>query len=997
MHALSSVPSVKCSLWNSRSANGKLSEIAQLISDKNMDMLVLTETWQAKPSESGKLDTFAASFRDYAEAENLDVALLTEARRDGRIGGGVALVAKKLLPISRYSIDLPVLQTSFEYLAVKCKFAQPFILVCIYRPSSSSFSDFQTEFANLLSSLSLIALPSIVAGDFNVQLNTPNEPCTASFLTILEEFNFSIIPIDSPTHNCGNTLDFAIVMNSFLYKCSSCEVDDSFSLSDHFPVTFCIDQDVSSNHRSSRLRYQTLSTLDDSTFPSVLQEALSELPTDVTDLSFSSYLSRFRNALATTLHDNCIEKHFSESNAPWMDQEYISARSLRKRLQNLPNKSRYNAQNRLCARMAERKRTEYYSNLVITSCNQKETYKTLHKITHNKRDCINPFSTSPQETANSLNAFFVQKVVNIRNSLPPSSFEMPIPETNIRHSNLNSVSELSSFSPTSCEELQQIVDKHGIKLGPGDPLPLYLMKKHINVLLPYLAILVNISLSTASCEGIKESHVTPILKSLSLDYEEFQNLRPVSILSFVSKLTERVVDSRINAHLAENSLHNSSQFGYKKHHSCETMLLKLVDDILVGVDKKFGVVVLMVDLSAAFDTVDHSLLLNILEFKFHITGLALSWLRSFLTGRFQRVKIDGFLSNALLVSYGVPQGSILGPLLFNLYCSSIDEAFANAGFSCMGYADDNLGHRLFPAFLAPSTLLFSVSNCLRAIHEWADAHFLKLNPSKTKVMVFGDVTFRSSFNYHSFRNEYGDICCISDLVTLLGVDLDSELTFDKYVSNTVSSINFSLRNIRLIRKLLNREATEMLVHSVITNKLDMCNSLLMGTSVGNIAKLQRCQNLALRVVLNLPARSPISDHLKEQHWLNVEIRIHFKYLVLVFKCVNSLAPDLLASKLSIKHPMDMLLDIDFFKPCTSSGRKAFSYLGPRCWNALPRYLRIIGYLETFKAKLKHYLFENFQTYKHCIFPYSSFAISQGVITPYFNNRSSVLQDTEELI
>ena len=149
---------------------------------------------------------------------------------------------------------------------------------------------------------------------------------------------------------------------------------------------------------------------------------------------------------------------------------------------------------------------------------------------------------------------------------------MPIPETNIRHSNLNSVSELSSFSPTSCEELQQIVDKHGIKLGPGDPLPLYLMKKHINVLLPYLAILVNISLSTASCEGIKESHVTPILKSLSLDYEEFQNLRPVSILSFVSKLTERVVDSRINAHLAENSLHNSSQFGYKKHHSCETML-----------------------------------------------------------------------------------------------------------------------------------------------------------------------------------------------------------------------------------------------------------------------------------------------------------------------------------------------------------------------------------------------------------------------------------------
>ena len=130
--------------------------------------------------------------------------------------------------------------------------------------------------------------------------------------------------------------------------------------------------------------------------------------------------------------------------------------------------------------------------------------------------------------------------------------------------------------------------------------------------------------------------------------------------------------------------------------------------------------------------------------------------------------------------------------------------------------------------------------------------------------------------HKNYRPEYA--FSQTTLCSILGVDLDSELTFDKYVSNTVSSINFSLRNIRLIRKLLNREATEMLVHSVITNKLDMCNSLLMGTSVGNIAKLQRCQNLALRVVLNLPARSPISDHLKEQHWLKVKIRIHFKMI-----------------------------------------------------------------------------------------------------------------------
>ena len=148
--------------------------------------------------------------------------------------------------------------------------------------------------------------------------------------------------------------------------------------------------------------------------------------------------------------------------------------------------------------------------------------------------------------------------------------------------------------------------------------------------------------------------------------------------------------------------------------------------------------------------------------------------------------------------------------------------------------------------------------------------------------------------------------------------------------------------------------------------------------------------------MNIPARSPISHHMREQHWLKVEIRIHFKYLVLIFKCINNLAPILLSSKLNIKHPADMLLDTDIFKPCTSFGRKSFSYLGPRCWNALPRFLRVIGFLETFKAKLKHYLFDNFETYKHSIFPYSSIAISQGVMTTYFNNRPSVILDADEL-
>ena len=163
------------------------------------------------------------------------------------------------------------------------------------------------------------------------------------------------------------------------------------------------------------------------------------------------------------------------------------------------------------------------------------------------------------------------------------------------------------------------------------------------------------------------------------------------LFSFISKLTERVVHSRINAHLAANALDNHAQYGYKKNHSCETLLLKLIDDILVAVDKKFGVVVMIIDLSAAFDTVDHGLLLNMLQFKYHISGSALKWLKSFLSGRTQRVRVGDSLSDSLVVDFGVAQGSVLGPLLFNLYCSSMNDVFLSCGFDSMGYADDNIG------------------------------------------------------------------------------------------------------------------------------------------------------------------------------------------------------------------------------------------------------------------------------------------------------------------
>ena len=221
-------------------------------------------------------------------------------------------------------------------------------------------------------------------------------------------------------------------------------------------------------------------------------------------------------------------------------------------------------------------------------------------------------------------------------------------------------------------------------------------------------------------------------------------------------------------------------------------------------------------------------------------------------------------------------------------------------------------------------------------------------------MVFGDGSFRSVFNFTSFRCNFGTRIPISDTVKLLGCHIDSKLSFDKHVSSVVSSINFALNNLKPVRKFLKKKDAETIIHALITSKLDQCNSLLIGTSRQNIAKLQRAQNSALRYVCKLSPRASLSRHYQELHWLSVEKRIYYKFIMIVFKCLNNRAPELLMNKIHLSSAVDMILDTSGFRPSSAVGRKTFTYLAPRLWNGLPRDLRIETNTEHFKNALKNF-------------------------------------------
>ena len=507
-----------------------------------------------------------------------------------------------------------------------------------------------------------------------------------------------------------------------------------------------------------------------------------------------------------------------------------------------------------------------------------------------------------------------------------------------------------------------------MKTAYNDFLPRPLMKDLLETLLPYIVELINLSLATGCMEGVKEATIVPLLKKAGLDTEVLKNYRPVSDIVLISKLIETVVLDQFNTHTTRNNLDCHSQHGYKKFHNTETLLLKVVNDVLIGFDKNNGTILLLLDLSAAFDTVDIQKLLNILQTDFGVTGIALKWFRSFLTNRKQKVRIQDSLSDTIDVIFGVPQGSVLGPVLFNLYAQSLYKVISAAGFNTSGYADDSNARLTFALTFQHSVITQHLPNLMESITQWMNQFFLKINPDKTEIILFvpQSLSHCNTINGTFFRN--GTCIRFSDIVKNLGFKLDKFLTLEPYVNSTVALCYKQLKDISSIRNLISSNQTEMLVHSVISSRLDYCNSLLYGLNKSVIEKLQKVQNAAARVVLKLRKRDPIRQEISKLHWLRVNERVLFKVLLLTYKCIHNMAPVELQSLITFRNIDTCTLKLVFLD--SVHGRRTFKYAAPRLWNSLPIEIRKIPALSNFKSKVKHFLFSNSSEYMRSVNRYT---------------------------
>ena len=280
-----------------------------------------------------------------------------------------------------------------------------------------------------------------------------------------------------------------------------------------------------------------------------------------------------------------------------------------------------------------------------------------------------------------------------------------------------------------------------------------------------------------------------------------------------------------------------------------------------------------------------------------------------------------------MVPFGVPQGSVLGPPLFNIYVRSLPKIFANCGFKMGSYADDSNGLKPFSLAFQYKVLKHEVENCMKEIIKWMNTHFLKINPVKTELLLLYP---KSLQNKVIIKGTMFDEKCVrfSDCVKNLGVWLDKNLNLDKHVNHIVSHCYKLLKDIRRIRNVLSKEHTEMLIHAVITSRLDYCNSLFYNMDKTNLYKLQKVQNAAARLVVKRSRRESAKEILRELHWLNIESRKIFKILLLVYKCTRNLS----STNLQVKYKRyncrsndHLPLETQYFR--TIYGKRTFEYAG----------------------------------------------------------------------
>lgn len=936
------ISSLRTGFINITSLRGHILDFREFIGeDTNLDVIGIAETW---------LDT---SIPDNI----IEISGFNIFRNDRNSrGGGVALYIRnsfKVTIIASSNTSGPDKPGKPEHLM--CSIQQgkhePVFICVVYKPPNISTVHNCSLKQDILTFSSTFS-HKVIIGDFNCNiLGTGSE---ARFVPDLaDELSLQLVQ-HGPTHFSNTTrtwIDAMLVdsndtIKELANRATSFHSRHNFiEVNIEIPILRTVKED---------LKYRNYKGVNNTELINLLSDydwTLFEVP----DMDPVHGLECLNNNLSQAIDKLAPEKvlRMRRNNFPWMNdhikmlQRKTEATYKRhRRTQDPELYKQFVELRRNTEEETDRARTKYLRNKINEARKSNAVWKELHNIglLPKPKGDLNGFT--PQE----LNDHFAK--VSISQNENADTLKDIVS---------NAPEEGFAFSKISLKDVKEAVAHFSSEAVGEDGIPHSIISKALPFIGPHVVQIFNASLK----QGIfpdtwKKAHVIPLKKARAPSSPA--DFRPISILPLLSKVFEKIVHSQMIQYLESNNLIDPLQTGFRKNHSTQTALLKLADDIRTGMDSKLLTVLLLFDMSKAFDSISRTRLLRKLQ-ELGFSKTVLAWICSYLTGREQLVtsRSEGN-SSWLTTNLGVPQGSVLGPLLFILYINDICKALPTDKVKHLLYADDlQIYIQISRDKLHEGVNL--LAEAARSIQEWANAAGLRLNVAKTKAILFGPSKTVSEImlsDLEGVKLYDGTFIPFSSSVTSLGVVLDSSLSWKDHINSIGKKINKVMYCLRHFRRFTDENLRKKLVEALAFPHIDYCSVVYSDASLQLRTRIQVMQNSCIRYIHGLKGTDRVTPHRVKLAWMRTDTRRFYFLGLALYKILREKTPSYLSEFFEnyISHGPTRRnkpeLKIPFAR--TEIGIQAFKVSGARFWNSLPTFIRDSPSLGQFKTSLWRHLF-----------------------------------------
>ena len=928
-----------------------MDEIKILITERNIDILCVSETW-----------LLAETLDAHVNIPNFKVFRCDQGR-----GGGVCIYVSNQLKTNVINLFIPK-EPGIEdvWVSVQSQMFPAIIVGCVYRHPKSHVGSFE-YIQDVFRQLCVSKKDFYVLGDFNDDiLSKGNKMCG-----IIKNNKLSQM-IEEPTRvtpTSATLLDLIITNKPDLVLVKSVVPQ---VIADHDLISIKVNirkpkrQPVTKTFR--HLGKYTKDTLCEL----LLLEAYNLnqiMESDDVDLQINIFNDTFTRCL-----DNCapfVTKEIARPFTPWFNEDLRQAiqnrNDMRKKLKsdrsNLDLQQQFSNETKLVKSRIAAAKKEYCMNR-IKECrgDSSATWKIIKEIVPNQKSGSNNqeshFNDNIQEKVEEFNNFFAnigKTTYDLTQQALDNNNDKSLMD--VLPSECNKAIE--KFRPEPVDTNTVILTVKSLKetrsIG-SDGISLQFIKDALCIIAFYLTCIINTSIVTGVFPlAWKHALVIPLFKNG--DFDHVNNYRPISLLPILSKILEKIVSKQLLNFLENNHCLSKCQHGFRPNLSTETALTVVTDAIYNNMDNKKISLLTLCDLSKAFDSVSHSILLK----KCSNLNIDPQWFRSYLTNRSQSVKLKTATSSKISVTYGVPQGSILGPILFNIYVNDMLQYITTC--TLIQYADDT-------QFIHSGSLenLANIINDAEKTLADANEYFLKnglmVNPNKTQCIFIGSRQLLSHIPEDAVIHLGDTSIRPSTSVKNLGLYMDRYMTFDTHINELSKKTIGMLIYISRVSINFDKVTRTIIVQSLVLSLINYCIRIWGTTNTTLIKKVQKLQNFAARVSIGgMKKYDHVSPALEELKWLKVKQKHVFDINIAMYKFVNGMYPDWLLPLPTVQSITGgrtrQKYNIVVPRTKTDSGAKAFSVNGPKTWNSLPSNVTKANTLSSFKRKLMSYILSNF--------------------------------------